>query len=129
MAPENPRSSSCWAVAENGDAGRIPPGTQRGSGLYFAQDQYKALDPAARLIDDLASIAPTAVSRSDAFCARCSAAFFFRMTMYSSGIGVLFRRRTQPLRDGPALLLQPPNFLLLDEPTNHLDLQAQGCAA
>src|SRR5712691_11113529 len=29
---------------------------------YFAQDQYKALDPSARLIDDLASIAPTAVS-------------------------------------------------------------------
>src|ERR1019366_3342718 len=29
---------------------------------YFAQDQYKALDPNARLIDDIATVAPPAMS-------------------------------------------------------------------
>jgi ATP-binding cassette subfamily F protein 3 len=90
---------------------------------YFAQDQYKALDPAARLIDDLASIAPTAVSDQTRLRTLLGCFLFSDDDVYKR-IGVLSggeRNRYAMAR----MLLQPPNFLLLDEPTNHLDLQAK----
>jgi len=90
---------------------------------YFAQDQYKALDPSARLIDDLASIAPTAVSDQTRLRTLLGC-FLFSDDDVFKRIGVLSggeRNRYAMAR----MLLQPPNFLLLDEPTNHLDLQAK----
>src|ERR1700730_9646108 len=90
---------------------------------YFAQDQYKALDPSARLIDDLASIAPAAVSDQTRLRTLLGC-FLFSDDDVFKRIGVLSggeRNRYAMAR----MLLQPPNFLLLDEPTNHLDLQAK----
>src|SRR5258708_4788783 len=90
---------------------------------YFAQDQYKALDPSARLIEDLASIAPTAVSDQTRLRTLLGC-FLFSDDDVFKRIGVLSggeRNRYAMAR----MLLQPPNFLLLDEPTNHLDLQAK----
>ena len=90
---------------------------------YFAQDQYKALDPSARLIDDLASVAPAAVSDQTRLRTLLGC-FLFSDDDVFKRIGVLSggeRNRYAMAR----MLLQPPNFLLLDEPTNHLDLQAK----
>jgi ATP-binding cassette subfamily F protein 3 len=90
---------------------------------YFAQDQYKALDPSARLIDDLTSVAPMAVSgqtqlRSLLGCFLFTGDEAFKQISVLSGGE---RNRYALLR----MLLQPRNFLLLDEPTNHLDLRAK----
>ena len=88
---------------------------------YFAQDQYKELDPEARMLDDLWNIAPQSnqtVLRSLLGC------FLFSEDDVFKKIGVLSggeRGRYALLR----LLLHPANFLLLDEPTNHLDLRAK----
>jgi len=90
---------------------------------YFAQDQYKALDPDARLIDDLTSFAPTAVSNQTQLRTLLGS-FLFSDDDVFKRIGVLSggeRNRYALAR----MLLRPANFLLLDEPTNHLDLQAK----
>jgi ATP-binding cassette subfamily F protein 3 len=90
---------------------------------YFAQDQYKVLDPGARLIDDLSSIAPAALSDQTRLRTLLGC-FLFSADDVLKKIGVLSggeRNRYALAR----MLLQPPNFLLLDEPTNHLDLQAK----
>ena len=88
---------------------------------YFAQDQYKALDPQARLFDDLASIAP-AVSVTE--IRTLLGGFLFSGDDVFKPIGVLSggeRGRYALAR----MLMRPSNFMLLDEPTNHLDLRAK----
>ncbi len=90
---------------------------------YFAQDQYKALDPAARLIDDIAAVAPPSFS-SQTQLRTLLGCFLFSGDEVFKPIRVLSggeRNRYALAR----MLLRPRNFLLLDEPTNHLDLRAK----
>jgi len=90
---------------------------------HFAQDQYKALDLGARLMDDLSSIAPSALS-SQTQLRTLLGCFLFSSDEAFKQISVLSggeRNRYALLR----MLLRPRNFLLLDEPTNHLDLRAK----
>ncbi len=88
---------------------------------YFAQDQYRELDPDATLLDDLASAAPK-WSLTD--LRKLLGCFLFSDDDVYKRIGVLSggeRNRYALAR----LLVSPSNFLLLDEPTNHLDLRAK----
>jgi ATP-binding cassette subfamily F protein 3 len=88
---------------------------------YFAQDQYKALDTEARLLDDLFMAAPRSTQTELRSLLGC---FLFSEDDVFKTIGVLSggeRNRYALAR----MLLHPSNFLLLDEPTNHLDLRAK----
>ena len=88
---------------------------------YFAQDQYKALNPQARLLDDLFEIAPRSTQTELRNLLGC---FLFSEDDVFKTVGVLSggeRNRYALAR----MLLHPSNFLLLDEPTNHLDLRAK----
>jgi len=88
---------------------------------YFAQDQYKELDPQARMIDDLSTVAPRA---SNTELRSILGSFLFSEDDVFKAIGVLSggeRNRYALAR----MLMQPSNFLLLDEPTNHLDMRAK----
>src|SRR5450755_4234408 len=88
---------------------------------YFAQDQYKELDPNVRMLDDLQSMAPRSTNTELRSLLGC---FLFSEDDVFKRIGVLSggeRNRYALAR----MLLQPSNFLLLDEPTNHLDLRAK----
>ena len=88
---------------------------------YFAQDQYKALDPQARLLDDLFEVAPRSTQTELRNLLGC---FLFSADDVFKTVGVLSggeRNRYALAR----MLLHPSNFLLLDEPTNHLDLRAK----
>jgi ATP-binding cassette, subfamily F, member 3 len=88
---------------------------------YFAQDQYKELNPEARMIDDLGEASPRSTQTELRSLLGC---FLFSEDDVFKKIGVLSggeRGRYALLR----LLLHPANFLLLDEPTNHLDLRAK----
>jgi ATP-binding cassette subfamily F protein 3 len=88
---------------------------------YFAQDQYKELDPEARIIDDLAEAAPRTPQTELRNLLGC---FLFSEDDVFKRIGVLSggeRNRYALAR----MLLHPSNFLLLDEPTNHLDIRAK----
>ena len=90
---------------------------------YFAQDQYKTLDPDARLIDDIGMVAPAALSGQTQLRTLLGS-FLFSDDEVFKRIGVLSggeRNRYALAR----MLLRPANFLLLDEPTNHLDLRAK----
>ncbi|HEY6272496.1 MAG TPA: ABC-F family ATP-binding cassette domain-containing protein [Terriglobales bacterium] len=88
---------------------------------YFAQDQYKALDPQARMLDDLFAVAPRSTQTELRNLLGC---FLFSEDEVFKAVGVLSggeRNRYALAR----MLLHPSNFLLLDEPTNHLDLRAK----
>jgi ATP-binding cassette subfamily F protein 3 len=88
---------------------------------YFAQDQYKALDTNARLLDDLGEAAPRTTQTELRNLLGC---FLFSEDDVFKRIGVLSggeRNRYALAR----MLLHPSNFLLLDEPTNHLDMRAK----
>jgi ATP-binding cassette subfamily F protein 3 len=88
---------------------------------YFAQDQYKELDPRARVLDDFWTQAP---GRNETEVRSLLGCFLFSADEVFKPIGVLSggeRNRYALAR----MLLQPSNFLLLDEPTNHLDLRAK----
>jgi ATP-binding cassette subfamily F protein 3 len=88
---------------------------------YFAQDQYKVLDPEARMLDDISRAAirvPALELRSLLGC------FLFSGSDVFKPLGVLSggeRNRYAVAR----ILVSPSNFLLLDEPTNHLDMRAK----
>src|SRR6202162_6143863 len=88
---------------------------------YFAQDQYKELDPDARMLDDITELSPRSTQTELRSLLGC---FLFQADDVFKRIGVLSggeRGRYALLR----LLLHPANFLLLDEPTNHLDMRAK----
>ena len=88
---------------------------------YFAQDQYKELDPEARILDDLGELSPSSTQTELRSLLGC---FLFSGDDVFKRIGVLSggeRNRYALLK----MLLHPANFLLLDEPTNHLDLRAK----
>jgi ATP-binding cassette subfamily F protein 3 len=88
---------------------------------YFAQDQYKVLDPEARMLGDISRSAlriPETALRSLLGC------FLFSGDDVFKPLGVLSggeRNRYALAR----ILVSPSNFLLLDEPTNHLDMRAK----
>ena len=88
---------------------------------YFAQDQYKVLDPEARMLDEINRAAvrvPEVELRSLLGC------FLFSGDDVFKKLGVLSggeRNRFALAR----ILVSPSNFLLLDEPTNHLDMRAK----
>jgi ATP-binding cassette subfamily F protein 3 len=88
---------------------------------YFAQDQYKVLNPEARILDDISELAPRSTQielRSLLGCFLfCEDDVFKRIGVLSGGE----RNRYALAR----LLLRPSNFILLDEPTNHLDMRAK----
>jgi ATP-binding cassette, subfamily F, member 3 len=88
---------------------------------YFAQDQYKELDPSRRVLDDIGDVAPRSTETELRNLLGC---FLFSDDDVFKQIGVLSggeRNRYALAR----MLLRPSNFLLLDEPTNHLDLRAK----
>ncbi len=88
---------------------------------YFAQDQYKVLDPAETLLGSISRAAlrvPEVELRSLLGC------FLFSGDDVFKTLGVLSggeRNRFALAR----ILVSPSNFLLLDEPTNHLDMRAK----
>jgi ATP-binding cassette, subfamily F, member 3 len=88
---------------------------------YFAQDQYKALNQDARLLDDLGDASPRTTQTELRNLLGC---FLFSEDDVFKRIAVLSggeRNRYALAR----MLLRPSNFLLLDEPTNHLDMRAK----
>src|SRR3954465_14085090 len=88
---------------------------------YFAQDQYKELDPTARILEDISGVAPRATQTELRNLLGC---FLFSEDDVFKPIGVLSggeRNRYALAR----MRLHPSNFLLLDEPTNHLDIRAK----
>jgi len=88
---------------------------------YFAQDQYKELNPEARILDDLGELSQASTQTQLRSLLGC---FLFSGDDVFKRIGVLSggeRNRYALLK----MLLHPANFLLLDEPTNHLDMRAK----
>ena len=88
---------------------------------YFAQDQYKVLDPDARMLDDLSHAAVKVPEKELRSLLGC---FLFSGDDVFKTLGVLSggeRNRYALAR----ILVSPSNFLLLDEPTNHLDMRAK----
>ncbi len=88
---------------------------------FFAQDQYKVLDPGARMLDDISAIAPRV---PDAELRGLLGCFLFTGDDVFKPLGVLSggERNRYALAK---ILVSPANFLLLDEPTNHLDMRAK----
>ncbi|HEY7338820.1 MAG TPA: ABC-F family ATP-binding cassette domain-containing protein [Bryobacteraceae bacterium] len=88
---------------------------------YFAQDQYKELDPNGQLLYDLSGASPRSTLTELRTLLGC---FLFSDEDVFKRIGVLSggeRNRYALAR----MLVAPSNFLLLDEPTNHLDMRAK----
>ncbi|WP_213805412.1 ribosomal protection-like ABC-F family protein [Granulicella sp. dw_53] len=88
---------------------------------YFAQDQYKVLDPAAKMLEDISGIAPKVPQTELRSLLGC---FMFSGDDVFKPLGVLSggeRNRYAMAK----MLVSPANMLLLDEPTNHLDLRAK----
>jgi len=88
---------------------------------YFAQDQYKVLDSNAKMLDDIAGIAPKVPVQELRSLLGC---FMFSGEDVFKQLGVLSggeRNRYAMAK----MLVSPANMLLLDEPTNHLDLRAK----
>ena len=88
---------------------------------YFAQDQYKVLDGDAKMLDDIAGIAPKVPVVELRSLLGC---FMFSGDDVFKQLGVLSggeRNRYAMAK----MLVSPANMLLLDEPTNHLDLRAK----
>ena len=88
---------------------------------YFAQDQYKVLDPGAVMLDDISAIAPKVPVVELRSLLGC---FMFSGDDVFKPLGVLSggeRNRYAMAK----MLVSPANMLLLDEPTNHLDLRAK----
>ncbi len=88
---------------------------------FFAQDQYKVLDPAAGMLDDISGAAPKVPVVELRSLLGC---FMFSGDDVFKKLGVLSggeRNRYAMAK----MLVSPSNFLLLDEPTNHLDLRAK----
>jgi len=88
---------------------------------YFAQDQYKVLDPKAKMLEDIAGIAPKVPVVELRSLLGC---FMFSGEDVFKPLGVLSggeRNRYAMAK----MLVSPANMLLLDEPTNHLDLRAK----
>src|SRR6266481_6773536 len=109
LAGTEPLSAGSYRLGHNVDAD------------YFAQDQYKELNPERRVLDDLSDVAPRSTQTELRSLLGC---FLFSDDDVFKKIGVLSggeRGRYALLR----MLLHPANFLLLDEPTNHLDMRAK----
>ena len=88
---------------------------------YFAQDQYKVLDGAAKMLDDISGIAPKVPQTELRSLLGC---FMFTGDDVFKSLGVLSggeRNRYAMAK----MLVSPANMLLLDEPTNHLDMRAK----
>ncbi|MDR3745356.1 MAG: ABC-F family ATP-binding cassette domain-containing protein [Acidobacteriaceae bacterium] len=88
---------------------------------YFAQDQYKTLDPNSQMLEDICGIAPTVPVVELRSLLGC---FMFSGDDVYKNLGVLSggeRNRYAMAK----MLVSPANMLLLDEPTNHLDLRAK----
>ncbi len=109
LSGEEPVSSGEYTIGHN-----VEPD-------YFAQDQYKVLDPEASILDDLGTVASRASNTELRSILGC---FLFSEDDVFKKIGVLSggeRNRYALAR----MLMNPSNFLLLDEPTNHLDMRAK----
>jgi ATP-binding cassette subfamily F protein 3 len=88
---------------------------------FFAQDQYKVLDPNAGMLDDISGASPKVPVVELRSLLGC---FMFSGDDVFKKLGVLSggeRNRYAMAK----MLVSPSNFLLLDEPTNHLDLRAK----
>src|SRR6266571_4549250 len=88
---------------------------------FFAQDQYKVLDPAAGMLDDISAASPKVPVVELRSLLGC---FMFSGDDVFKKLGVLSggeRNRYAMAK----MLVSPSNMLLLDEPTNHLDLRAK----
>src|SRR5271163_3682844 len=88
---------------------------------FFAQDQYKVLDPNAGMLDDISAASPKVPVVELRSLLGC---FMFSGDDVFKKLGVLSggeRNRYAMAK----MLVSPSNFLLLDEPTNHLDLRAK----
>ena len=88
---------------------------------YFAQDQYKELNPNARMLDDLTEAAPRTTTTE---LRTCSGVFCSAKMMCSSA-SAYFRAENATAMRSRGCCCHPSNFLLLDEPTNHLDIRAK----
>src|SRR5271156_3975222 len=88
---------------------------------FFAQDQYKVLDPNAGMLDDISGASPKVPVVELRSLLGC---FMFSGDDVFKKLGVLSggeRNRYAMAK----MLVSPSNMLLLDEPTNHLDLRAK----